>query len=135
MVMRIRWLVICLILSFGVVACGGGGGSTEPDGVLPTVDSPRATPLPTETPEVSIPPTWTPQPTVESPPTSLPNSNGGNTGGSNSGGTQRTHTVAAGDTLGEIATAYNVTLDALIAANPQIGDINTIEVGDVINIP
>ena len=41
-----------------------------------------------------------------------------------------THTVVRGDTLGEIATAYGVTVDDLRTWNHIQGDL--IEVGDVI---
>jgi LysM repeat protein len=45
------------------------------------------------------------------------------------------YVVKKGDTLFLIAKKFGVTLDALIAANPQIVDPNRINVGDVINIP
>jgi spore coat assembly protein SafA len=43
--------------------------------------------------------------------------------------------VEKGDTLWKIAKAYNISLDSLIAANPQIADPNLIYTGSVINIP
>ncbi|KAI1918123.1 Chitinase 4 [Ophidiomyces ophidiicola] len=46
-----------------------------------------------------------------------------------------TYTVQPGDTLWKIANDHGITLDALIAANPQIPDPNMIQVGQVINIP
>lgn len=46
-----------------------------------------------------------------------------------------TYTVVAGDTMWKIANDHGVTLDALIAANPQIPDPNMISVGQVINLP
>ena len=45
------------------------------------------------------------------------------------------YVVQKGDTLSLIAKKFGVTLDALIAANPQIKDPNKIVPGDVINIP
>lgn len=50
-------------------------------------------------------------------------------------GTAATYTMIAGDTLTIIAAHYSITLDALVAANTQIANIDVIEVGDVINIP
>lgn len=44
------------------------------------------------------------------------------------------HTVQPGDTLGQIATRYNVTVEDLAAAN-NISDINRIAVGQVLIIP
>ena len=43
--------------------------------------------------------------------------------------------VKAGDTLGKIATAYNTTLKAILALNPQITNPDLIHVGDLIKIP
>jgi spore coat assembly protein SafA len=46
-----------------------------------------------------------------------------------------TYVVQAGDTLSEIAQRFGVSLDALIAANPQITDPDRIFPGQVIVIP
>jgi spore coat assembly protein SafA len=46
-----------------------------------------------------------------------------------------TYTVRPGDTLSDIAERFGVSLDALIAANPQISDPDRIFPGQVINIP
>ena len=71
-----------------------------------------------------IPGTTTPEPTE--PTTPIPCSDGSNT----------TYTVVAGDTLSTIATdKLGVTLDALLAANPQITNPDLIEIGDIINVP
>jgi len=43
--------------------------------------------------------------------------------------------VEKGDSLWKIAKAYNISLDSLIAANPQIADPNFILTGSIINIP
>lgn len=45
------------------------------------------------------------------------------------------HTVAEGETLWAIAEQYGVTLDALIAANPNLADPNALQVGDVVVVP
>ena len=46
-----------------------------------------------------------------------------------------THTVSFGDSLYAIARANNVSVDDLLAANPQIRNANEIYPGDLINIP
>ncbi len=45
------------------------------------------------------------------------------------------YTVRAGDTLSGIASNHHVSLAALEAANPQIGNPNRISIGEVIHIP
>ncbi len=47
----------------------------------------------------------------------------------------QTYTVNSGDTLGQIAADNGVTLDELLAANPNIEDPNIISIGQTINIP
>jgi LysM repeat protein len=49
--------------------------------------------------------------------------------------TGNTYAVEPGDTLSLIAERFGVTLGALEAANPQIGDPNIIDVGDTIHLP
>ncbi|KAF2167783.1 carbohydrate-binding module family 50 protein [Zasmidium cellare ATCC 36951] len=46
-----------------------------------------------------------------------------------------TYDVRSGDTLSAIATSFNITLPAIVDANPQIADIDVIEVGQIINVP
>ncbi len=45
------------------------------------------------------------------------------------------YTVVAGDTMSSIAHRYGVSLDALVAANPQISDPGTIFPCDVLCVP
>ena len=45
------------------------------------------------------------------------------------------HTVVKGDSLWKIAQAHKISLDALLAANPQISDPNYILPGSIINVP
>ena len=46
-----------------------------------------------------------------------------------------TYTVVKGDSLSAIAHKFNITLQELEAANPQITNPNDIKVGEVLNIP
>ena len=50
-------------------------------------------------------------------------------------GFQGRYTVQSGDTMYLIAQRYGISLNALIAANPQIGDPNLIFPGDVLCVP
>jgi len=75
---------------------------------LPT---PSPTPVPTPTPTPLPTPTATPAPTPI------------------------VHTVAQGQTLSKIAKQYGLTLDQLLAANPQIKNPNKIAIGDELTIP
>lgn len=65
----------------------------------------------------------------------------GNGGGNNTitnmifGGGNTTSTINSGDTLSSIAAANNTTVEALMAANPNITDPNKIVAGASINIP
>ena len=45
------------------------------------------------------------------------------------------HTVQKGDSLWKIAKMHDVSLESLIAANPQLTDPNVILVGSIINVP
>lgn len=75
-----------------------------------------ATTAPTAQPANTLSPGATPPPAATVPP---------NTG---------TYTVQAGDTLSAIALQFNLTLDQLLALNPQITNPSLLEVGQVLNI-
>jgi hypothetical protein len=60
---------------------------------------------------------------------------GSRSGGSGRSGGSRTHTVIAGDTLGEIAEQYGVTIEALRSANDIAADSEHIEIGQTLTIP
>jgi nucleoid-associated protein YgaU len=49
--------------------------------------------------------------------------------------TPLTYTIVRGDTLTKIAKKFGVTVEQILAANPQIKNANNINVGDVIVIP
>lgn len=46
-----------------------------------------------------------------------------------------THLIEAGDTLFAIAMKYHTTVDAILAANPQVTNPNLIRIGQTLNIP
>jgi LysM repeat protein len=46
-----------------------------------------------------------------------------------------THEVQPGETLSKIANQFNITLQELLAVNPQIANPNLIMIGEVINVP
>jgi LysM repeat protein len=46
-----------------------------------------------------------------------------------------THEVQPGETLSKLANRFNITLQELLAVNPQIANPNLIMIGEVINIP
>jgi LysM repeat protein len=76
-----------------------------------------------------IPPTWTPPAAVRSETPITPEA-----AATVQAGGQVTYTVQPGDTLAEIAIRFNVTLEALAAAN-GIEDLDYIEAGQVLTIP
>ncbi len=45
------------------------------------------------------------------------------------------HVIRSGETLGEIAQRYNVTVAQILAANPRVRNANRIRIGQVIKIP
>lgn len=126
--MKKQLLLIVLVLSMVAVACGSDDG-----GELPTRVESVVTPTTDESPRIGpdngLPATFTPAPT-EPVPTALPVGEGGTAGTEG----QETYIVQAGDTLAEIAAAFNVTLDALVEAN-NIENVDVIEVGQVLIIP
>ncbi|MEP6870505.1 MAG: LysM peptidoglycan-binding domain-containing protein [Anaerolineaceae bacterium] len=57
-------------------------------------------------------------------------------GSTTPGGTAKTYTVKSGDTCGAIATANNITLQQLLAANNKTeDDCQKLQVGDVLKLP
>lgn len=49
--------------------------------------------------------------------------------------TPSTYIIQSGDTIGRVAERFGLSLQALIAANPQITNPDRVQIGDVINIP
>ena len=94
-----------------LVSGPGDDAVTEGDAELPSEADVETTPTPTPEPE------GTPEPVSDAP-----------EDGS-------VHIVESGDTMARIAQAHGVSLQALLAANPQISDPTRIEIGQEISIP
>lgn len=133
--MKRRLLLVIFVLVFSMLACGLPGGTVDP-GPANSAPVGDETPTPDESPRIGpdadLPPTWTPVPT-DLAPTPQVTGEEESTGETNPEG-QETYVVQAGDTLAEIAAAYDVTVNALAEAN-NIENIDVIEVGDVLVIP
>jgi hypothetical protein len=117
-----------------LVACGRGRDDAQP---LPELERPADVDLPgdsprgEETPEPGLPPTWTPAPSAN---------DGhvfdvrGEQEGVEANGTRTIYVVQRGDTLGEIAARFGVSLADLARIN-NIENWDIIEVGDELIIP
>ena len=111
-----------VLLAIFLTACGlvGGGGDNQGSEAVSTGVPP--TPTNTATPTPTLPATFTPVAM-------------GHSGHLyNVGGTRTVHIVQRGDTLGELAKQYGITVSVLAEAN-RISNSNLIEVGQVLYIP
>jgi LysM domain len=98
-------LVIAAVALFFLPALLGVGGGGNGDTPTPSPSVSGALP------SASVEPTSPPAPTAQ------------------------VYLIKAGDTLSKVATSFDLTLDELLAANPQITDPDTIAIGDEITIP
>ena len=111
-----RKILLGMALLFGLTTCAvpaGGSGGTD---AAPTPAAPSLSPYRTSTPAATLTPL---PPLIEA---LLPTP------------TPVTYSVKSGDTLSAIALRFNVTLDALLAANPGV-DPNALPIGTVLVIP
>ncbi len=102
---------------------------------VPSATSPAAAATPAAVP--ATPTAASPGPAVPSSPSSSPVPSAAPTASlspANSCPVPPRHVVVAGDTLWAIARRYGTTVDALLAANPQIADRRLIRVGEVISL-
>lgn len=125
-------VLLYLALLVLLVACRSSANTNEPNVAepLPTLADIEDSPRVVETPDPGLPPTWTPQPTVEG--GHIYNQNGA--GNILIEGTRFIYTVQRGDTLGKIASQYGVSVSDLARIN-NIQNINVIEVGQQLIIP
>jgi LysM repeat protein len=98
-------LVIAAVALFFLPALLGVGGGDGTDGPTPRPSASAAEP------STSVAPTTPPEPTAQ------------------------VYVVKAGDTLSGIATSFDLTLEELLTANPQITDPDKVGIGDEITIP
>jgi LysM repeat protein len=140
-ILHCRDIYIGMIVGLSIAISGCIGGRSSPPTLAPaSIINPSATALnieidlekdsPRPVVITPLPPTWTVEPTVR--PTQLPLTP--TSVQSEPAGESVYYIVQPGDTLGEIAEQFNVTLDELAAANDLI-DIDHIEEGQVLLIP
>ncbi len=103
------WGLLLLLAALFVFLFGPSllGFGTDEGGSAGATPTPAATEQVTTEPETTVPPVATPQ----------------------------VYIVAKGDLLSKIATKFGLTLEELMAANPQIKNPNKIAIGDEITIP
>jgi len=122
-------IAVVFIVGLGIAAVilipgllNGSPGSTPPRSFALASGSPRPTSsalavLPSSTPATAN----TPTPVATEAPTPAP--------------TPRLYKIKSGDTMAKIARKFHITVDDILAANPEIPDANHIEVGQFIIIP
>jgi len=124
----VRWLA-AVIVGLGIIAAGCGGGvSPETTPVRPVLTDPRL--VPTAEPWTQPPPVRYLEGSTPGAPVTTPTPESGTAGVCGD-----TYVVQAGDTLSAIARKCGVSLDDLLAANPQIKDPASIYPGQQIRIP
>jgi hypothetical protein len=103
------WALILLLAALLVFLFGPSllGLGKDDGGGSGASPTPAATGIATAEPEPTVPPAPTPQ----------------------------VHIVAKGETMSKIARKYGLTIEELMAANPQIKNQNKIAIGDEIKIP
>lgn len=131
-------LIITLIGSLALAACGGGGDDEQsaPGNLTNPRDVPTATINPAPEPVIVIDPNAIqPLPPVgPAPSTTAPDASGGATAAPAAGTCSATYTVVAGDSPSSIAEKCGTTTQAILDANPGL-DPRTLKIGQVIKIP
>ena len=125
--MLTRTLAVACLLALLVAACGGDDNTETPQG-RPTLTDPAS--VPTAVPDEDRDPYRIGQAGARGPGDPLPATVVPEEPA------PRTYTVQQGDTCGQIAADHNISLDALIAANPRINEECTnLHIDEVLNIP
>ena len=124
--MEDRWRTGFIALTAVVVALAVASAILSHAGPAPSQSGALYTPSATPSPSPSPQRTLTPPPTrTSAPATGTPRPNT----------TFTPYRVEAGESLRIIATRFKVTIDAILAANPNITDPSYVQAGDTILIP
>ncbi len=110
--------IVVGLLAVGIMA-GGGVGVYRLLAVEPEPETPTPVVTPSATPTATVTPTPTDTPLPTNTPTPIP---------------RQTHTVEEGETMSDIAKAYRVRAEQILALNPGV-DLELIRPGQVLLIP
>ncbi len=132
-----RWRMAFIALTAVVVALAIASAIFSPSGPAPSqgeaLYTPSATPSPSPSPSPTR--TFTLPPTPTATPTSTPRATDTPSPRPKPSPTFTSYVVKTGDTLSAIARRFGVTLQAILAANPDITDPRHIRAGQIILIP
>ena len=130
-----RWRTAFIALTAVVVALAIVSAIFSRSGPAPSQSEALYTPSATPSPSPSPTRTFTLPPTPTAAPTSTPVATDSPSPSPRPSPTFKSYVVKTGETLGALAQRFGVTLQALLAANPDITDPRHIRVGQILLIP